>query len=84
MGIGRVVKSWQATNINARRLAVMSKPLSPTSGANSAGIFIVEPPRASDMIGRALRSAFQHDGMPEDFAALLKNLDQVEATPARS
>ncbi|MGH6614856.1 hypothetical protein [Sphingomonas sp.] len=59
----------------------MSKPLVPTSGANSAGVFIVEPPRASDTIGRALRSAFQHDDLPDDLAALLKNLDQVEATP---
>ena len=40
-----------------------------------APAYRVEPPRASDAIGLALRDAFERDlGLPDDMAAMLRRL----------
>jgi hypothetical protein len=62
----------------------MTKQIPLPPRGNSAGAIVINPPRASDTIGNALRSAFQHQGTPDDLLMILKGLDHIEAIPTRN
>lgn len=50
-----------------------------TEQAQSHGNFVVEAPRSSDVISRALRSAFvRQDAMTDDLASLLRQIDAAD------
>lgn len=73
------ISQCQATNASPDRYSCVTRALpEPACEANSP-TYRVEAPRASDAIGFALSKAFHNDnGVPDDMAALLHQLNQVE------
>lgn len=60
----------------------MALDSAPTPHAGHPTGYQVEPPRASDAIGMALRDAFERDlGVPEDMAAMLRLLGATQRDP---
>ena len=69
----------QATNLNYIRFSHVVRSSSQSAPEAQPPAYRVEPLRASDAIGLALRDAFERElGLPDDMAAMLRRLHRCD------